>query len=607
MPGIAGIIGKGPRGKYENDLKLMIDCMMHEPFYKKGLYVNEQLGLYVGWTCHPDSYSDCMPVVNEKMGIILIFSGEHFSDRPITQNSNGRRYPDGLCAAALLELYEYEAETESFLRRLNGWFCGVLVDLRNSKVVLFNDRYGMQRIYYHEGKDSFLFGSEAKSLLRIKPELRQIDMQGLGELISCNCVLENRTLFQKISLLPGGAMWTWGHSSDLSKNSYFKPSEWESLPPLDEETFYSLLSETVRKVIPRYFREKGRVGMSLTGGLDSRMMMACLNPQAGELPCYTFGGEKDTLDISIARKVAEVCHQTHKVFRLDHTFISEFSRLVEKTIYVTDGGVDICSTHDMYFNKLAREIAPIRVTGKFGSEVIRDHTMFNAGLYDSGLFHRDLKPYVDKAIGTLDDVKKGHKLSVAVFNDFPWREYSKIAIEQSQSTFRSPYMDNDLVGLMYQAPSGMRASNQPQRRIIRECNPELSAIMSDRGYSEAANPLISKIFELYHYTLFKADYTYLFALPHWLTRLDTICTSISGGRNLLGSQKFEYYRIWFRRELSDYVKEVLLDPQTTMRPYFDKMSLEMMVRTHTNGTRNYMGEISKALSLELTCRLLIDS
>jgi asparagine synthase (glutamine-hydrolysing) len=179
-----------------------------------------------------------------------------------------------------------------FLRRLNGWFCGVLVDPRNSKVVLFNDRYGMQRVYYHEGKESFLFGSEAKSLLRIKPELRQIDMQGLGELVSCNCVLENRTLFPEISLLPGGAAWTWGRGSGLSKNSYFKPSEWESLPPLDEATFYAQLNETVRKVIPRYFREKGRVGMSLTGGLDSRMMMACLNPLPGELPCYTFVGKR---------------------------------------------------------------------------------------------------------------------------------------------------------------------------------------------------------------------------------------------------------------------------------------------------------------------------
>jgi Sulfotransferase family len=42
----------------------------------------------------------------------------------------------------------------------------------------------MQRIYYHEGKDEFLFGSAAKPLLKVKPKLRELDMQALGEFIS---------------------------------------------------------------------------------------------------------------------------------------------------------------------------------------------------------------------------------------------------------------------------------------------------------------------------------------------------------------------------------------------------------------------------------------
>jgi asparagine synthase (glutamine-hydrolysing) len=335
--------------------------------------------------------------------------------------------------------------------------------------------------------------------------------------------------------------------------------------------------------------------------------MACLNPSPGELPCYTFGGAKDMLDITIAREIAEVCHQTYKVIRLGPSFFSEFPRLAERTIYVTDGSLDVSSTHDMYFNKLAREIAPIRVTGKFGSEVIRDHSMFNADSYRGGLFVQDFKSYVDRAVDTLNEVKTGHPLSVAVFKDFPWREYNKIAIEESQSIFRSPYMDNDLVELMYQAPVGVRSSNRPQRRVIRECNPNLSAIISDRGYSEQKNPIVSRFLELYYYALFKADYTYVYALPHWLTRLDTIWMSINGGRPLVGgSQKFEYYRIWYREELSGYVKDVLLDPKTSTRPYFDRKFLEMVVKTHTKGTRNYMNEITKAMSLELTHRLLID-
>ncbi len=596
MPGIVGIIGKGPRGRHEGDLKRMIDCMIHEPFYRSGSYINEELGLYVGWTCHQDSYADSMPITNDTGEIILLFTGEHFSDDGYGEPSK---------ATVLLQRYEEKGEV--FLEELNGWFAGLLVDLRKSKVFLFNDRYAMRRIHYHQIDDVFLFGSEAKSLLKIRPELRQLDMQSFGELISCNCVLEGRTLFRGISLLPGGIVWSWTEGVGPAKNVYFKPSDWETLAEIEERTFYNRLKETVMRVIPRYFREKGRIGMSLTGGLDSRMMMACLNPDPGTVSCYTFGGQKDMLDITIARDVAKVCGQTHTTIRLDDSFLSEFSRWAEKTIYITDGSVDVSSAHDMYLNRMAREVAPIRITGKFGSEVIRDHTMFNASPYAGGLFQGDLRPFIYRAVETLREVKKGHPISVAVFKDFPWREFSKITIEDSQSTFRSPYMDNDLVRLMYCAPSGVRASNWPQRRIIRECNPHLSALISDRGYGEQANPFIARAIELSYKTLFKLDYAYFFALPHWLTRFDSLCLTINGGKPLLGqSQKFEFYRGWYHRQAANYVKEILLDPRALQRPYYDRKYLERMVQTHTRGTHNYTNEITKALSLELTHRLLLD-
>lgn len=596
MPGIVGIIGRGPRAQYEGDVKMMVDCMVHEAFYKSGYYGNEALGVYVGWVCHKDSYADCMPATNETKDVILLFAGEQFPDDARVGGTN---------ATALLAQYEHEGE--SFLRRLNGWFHGLLVDLRAGKVILFNDRYGMQRLYYCEEKSRVLFGSEAKSLLKISPELRQLDMRGIGELISCSCALEYRTIFSKISLLPGGVAWTWDKAGHLTKKTYFQPDEWENLPLLDENTFLTRLGETVKTVVPRYFRERGRIGMSLTGGLDSRMMMACLDLVPGELPCYTFGGQKDMLDITIARQIAEVCHQPYSVLRLDPSFFSDFPTLAEKTVYVTDGNVDIASAHDMFFNKVARRIAPIRITGKFGSEVVRDHTMFNAGGYDGDLFIPEVKSLINQGNSTLGQVKKGHQLSVALFKDFPWREYNKIVIEQSQSIFRSPYMDNDLAELMYQAPIGVRSSNHPQRNIIQKNNPKLSAIISDRGYGEQANPVVAKVIELYYYAIFKIDYTYLYAMPHWLTQLDTWFMNLNGGRQFLGLQKFEYYRIWYRRELARYVKEILLDSRTMSRPYFDRKVLERMVQAHTKGSHNYSNELTKAISLELIQRLLIEA
>ena len=140
-----------------------------------------------------------------------------------------------------------------FLEKLNGWFSGVLVDLREQKFVLFNDRYGVNRIYYHEDAGGFYFSSEAKALLKILPGTRQLDLRSLGEVLSCEAVLENRSLFSGISLLPAGSAWVFSRGEPVKKKTYFKQEAWESQPELSEADFYEKLKETWARILPRYF------------------------------------------------------------------------------------------------------------------------------------------------------------------------------------------------------------------------------------------------------------------------------------------------------------------------------------------------------------------
>src|SRR5262249_14307188 len=146
------------------------------------------------------------------------------------------------------------------------------------------------------------------------------------------------------------------------KAFYFTPSVWENQPSCDPHMFYERFRETFLNILPRYFTANHPIAMSLTGGLDTRMILASKENPASSLPCYTFGGlgDNETLDIRLARKVAQVCHQTHRVLRLGRDFLSKFAEYAEKTVYVTDGCFGVCGSHEVYLNKLARDIAPIR-------------------------------------------------------------------------------------------------------------------------------------------------------------------------------------------------------------------------------------------------------
>ena len=606
MPGITGIISKTPREKNEENIGLMVDCMMHESFYSSGKYVNDELGIYAGWVCHEGSFSDCMPVWNEKKDLALLFFGENFIDREVFTQLKAKNHVFDKSNASYL-IHIYEEKGLDFLQDLNGWFSGILIDIQKRKLVLFNDRYGMQKIFYHEGRDAFYFSSEAKSLLKICPELREIDMRGLGELLSCNGVLENRTLFKNIFLLPCAAAWTFQNDGDIKKDYYFMPDIWENQPWLEKEFFYKKLKETFRNILPRYFRSNQKIGISLTGGLDTRMILGHMDMPPSKYPCYTFSGMyRDCFDAKVALKVADAIHQTHQIIRLDRDFLSDFKKYAEKTVYITDGCLDVSGSPEMYVNKLAREIAPIRITGNYGSEVLRSVKNMKPFTLCEKLFNFDFKKYLHSAKRTFSNLKENHPLSFTLLIEAPWHDYGRFASEQSQLTSRAPFMDNELVALMYRAPMGIRDNNEISLRLIADGNPALRKISTDRGVGGKTKFPFSISARLFYEFLFKAEYIYNYGMPQWLARLDHSFNYMHFERLFLGHHKFYHFRIWYRDELSDYVKAILLDERTLSRPYLNRKFVEEMVIGHTKGYCNYTTEITQMLTVELIQRLLIE-
>ena len=104
---------------------------------------------------------------------------------------------------------------------------------------------------------------------------------------------------------------------------------------MNEKQFVPLLVESFGDIVDRYSTGSLPIGISLTGGFDSRMIMACLNTESAEFPCFTFGSQyRETFDVQIARKVAKTCDQYHYVLELGDDFLRNFPRYIEKSFYV---------------------------------------------------------------------------------------------------------------------------------------------------------------------------------------------------------------------------------------------------------------------------------
>ena len=606
MPGICGIIGGGSTKEGFSTIRSMTNVMQHEPFYTSGTYINESLKLSVGWVSHPKSFADCMPVWNETKDVCIIFSGEDFTETAEIERLRTKGHECNSTNANYL-VHLYEEQGVRFLEKLNGWFSGIVIDLRERKIVLFNDRYGLQRIYYHEHANGFYFSSEAKSLLKALPELRQLNFTSLGETFSCGSVLENRTLFEKITLLPGASMWTFTGKRSIRKDSYFSPELWEKQPVLSGAEYYERLKETFARILPKYFRGSNQVAMSLTGGLDGRMMMAWADSIPGTLPCYTFGGAyRDCADVKIARRIAKLCQQSHETIAVEAKFFTEFPSLAEKSVYISDGTMDVIGSVELYVNSIGRGIAPVRLTGNYGSEIMRGNVAFRPGSFDEELLAPEFSRLVQTASVTYGREREGHNVSFIAFKQVPWHHYSRLAVEQSQLTLRSPYLDNDLVSLMYQAPPELILSREPSFRLIADGNAQLARIPTDRGLLHHSIPFISQCHHLYQEFTAKAEYAYDYGMPQGLTSLDHMLTPLHLERLFLGRHKFYHFRVWYRDRLFQYLKDILLDPRTLNRSYLNGRFVEDMVNSHIAGKRNYTSEIHRLLTAELLQRQLID-
>jgi asparagine synthase (glutamine-hydrolysing) len=603
LPGIVGLITKLPQASAERQLLAMMNCLRHEPFYNCGTWSDPEHGIYIAWVARRGSFSDSMPVHNEDGQITLFFSGEEFPDPDLKTRLRQCGHTFSNEPSAYL-VHRYEEESD-FPEGLNGRFHGLVADCRQGTATLFNDRYGLQRLYYHEANDAFYFAAEAKAILKVRPELRSMDPRGLGEFVACGCVLENRTIFRNVSLLPPGSSWVFRKGAPVAKRIYFEPREWEEQEALGPDEYYHDLQSSFVGSLPRYFEGRERVGMSLTGGLDTRIIMAWHKAEPNSLPCYTWGSTyRDHEDVRIARRVARVCGQSHQVITAGPEFLARFGHYAERSVFLTDGCVDLSRSPDLYVQEKVREIAPIRMVGTYGSEILMQAVMFKAQSPTPGLFE-PLGEQISTGIQTYDANRKVHPVSFVAFRQSPWHHYGVLGLEQTQVGIRAPYLDNNFVKTVYRAPGPnvLAVNGKARAQLIRDGNPALASMGTDRG-DAGLNSIFS---HWYLEFFFKAEYAYDMGMPQWMARIDHMFAPLHLERIWLGRHKPFHFRVWYRDQLRDYVRQILLDDRALARPYLSRAGVERVVNGHLRGNQNHTDEIHRLLSLELAHRLFIES
>jgi len=602
MPGIVGMISQRPPEDCQRLVETMVAVMQHERFYVSGTHFVPEMGLYAGWVAHENSFAASQPFLNERRDLALILSGECFLDPQTRIELHRKGHDIGTNKASWL-VHLYEEQGEQFFGNLNGIFSGLLIDKRQRKAFLFNDRYGVDRIYCHETADAVYFASEAKALLRVLEQLRSFDEEGIAQYLAFGCTLASRTLFRGIDNMPGASLWSFENGT-CCKRRYFSPETWETQPPLSGDDFQTQFQETFKRILPRYFGFDSRMGIALTGGLDTRMIMAC-RPETTDKPvCFTYSGERvDTLDARIASRIAAVCRLEHHTLHIGQDFFADFAALADRTVYLTDGCFGVLGAHEIYMNRLARQLSPMRLTGNYGGEVLRGVSTFKALPLAEGLVDARLFPAMQSSIEQVAGWKE-HQITFAAFREVPWNLFGNLQAGRSQIGFRTPYMDNEMVSLAYRAPESLRRSRATALRLVKENDPLLTAIPTDRAHLGHAHGPGAFLRRSHAEITFKLDYYISEGLPNWLSPLDPLFNGIASGLGLVGLHKHLHYRCWLKQRLAAYLSGAMDEACRLGSPFWNTAFLKQMAAGHLRGRQNYLVEINVVLTLEAIERQL---
>jgi asparagine synthase (glutamine-hydrolysing) len=201
-------------------------------------------------------------------------------------------------------------------------------------------------------------------------------------------------------------------------------------------------------------------------------------------------------------------------------------------------------------------------------------------------------------------IRRSHPVSAAVFTEIPFGLFGSLAAGRSQVTFRTPYLDNDLVELAFAAPAEARQSALPSLEVVGRGRHGLATIPTDRGVL-LDDGIVSRLpRRLFSEVTFKLDYLHKDGLPGWLMSTEPIF-GILARVGLLGLHKYLPYRRWFRRELAPHVREVITDGNVIRMGLWEGPGLADMLQTHLDGRQNHVREVNAVLTLEAIDRLLL--
>ena len=331
------------------------------------------------------SQNGAQPMHNEDGSVTITFNGEIYNYLTLREElvAKGHQFRSR-CDTEVL-VHGYEEWGEALPERLLGMFAFAIWDAKKQRLFLARDRLGKKPVYYHLGRERFVFGSEIKSLLCDASVPRQLDEGALDLYLGARYVPAPLTMFDGIAKLPPSSCAVYENGA-LRVRRYWKTEFPPEADPRSDAELARELWERVKDATRVRLMADVPVGVFLSGGLDSSCIaahMVDLRRESGDGVVKSFSvgylAEDGSSELDQARRVAAALGTEHHEVTVT---ADEFAAWLPELVWHLDEPVaDAACVPLHYLSKKAREEVVVVLSGEGADEVFAGYPIYRTMLW----------------------------------------------------------------------------------------------------------------------------------------------------------------------------------------------------------------------------------
>jgi asparagine synthase (glutamine-hydrolysing) len=369
MCGIAGQFNFERREPVDREtIVRMAGSIAHRGPDDEGFFVAGPVGLGFRRLSIIDLAGGHQPMSDAEEIVWIIFNGEIYNYRELRAElqSKGHQFRTNSDTEVIVHGYK-EWGTEVF-NHLNGMFGLAIWDVQKERLILARDAMGIKLIYYKLDNGALTFGSEIRPILAAQKSRPDVDPIALNLFLRFRYTPSPLTIFKGIRKLAPGTML-------VAEEGKCREERWYNYAPVpfagrqEEKQTTEELLELYRGAVKRHLLSDVPVGILLSGGIDSGLLLALMNEQGGSWPAYTIGyGESfEDDELTDAAETAALLGARHTRVKLDQT---EFQRSLPKIVECLEEPIATSSIVPMYFvSQRARQDVKVALIGQGPDEL----------------------------------------------------------------------------------------------------------------------------------------------------------------------------------------------------------------------------------------------